>query len=134
MFILDTDHVSALMRGDAAVISRVTALGNEPLAMSVVTLAELLHGARYRGSAKIEGVIWQLASNAHVLQVDTPTADRYASIRSRLWKIGKPLPENDYWIAAAAAAHAATLATGDAHFAEVVEIKTENWIRPQGSR
>lgn len=40
---------------------------------------------------------------------------------------GRPLPENDVWIAALAMQYALTLVTRDAHFQEVENLQTVAW-------
>jgi tRNA(fMet)-specific endonuclease VapC len=40
---------------------------------------------------------------------------------------GRPLPENDIWIAALALQHNLTLVTRDAHFQEVEHLKIVVW-------
>jgi predicted nuclease of predicted toxin-antitoxin system len=41
---------------------------------------------------------------------------------------GRPLPENDIWIAALSLQHNLILVTRDAHFQQVVEEALEEWI------
>jgi tRNA(fMet)-specific endonuclease VapC len=40
---------------------------------------------------------------------------------------GRPIPENDIWIAAVAKQYDLALFTRDAHFAEVESLRTESW-------
>ncbi|HEY4572503.1 MAG TPA: PIN domain-containing protein [Thermoanaerobaculia bacterium] len=40
---------------------------------------------------------------------------------------GRPIPENDIWIAASARQHGLTLATRDGHFDDVDGLITETW-------
>jgi tRNA(fMet)-specific endonuclease VapC len=46
---------------------------------------------------------------------------------SRLRTIGRPIPENDLWIAALALQHHLTLATRDQHFQHVARLSLEAW-------
>jgi len=41
---------------------------------------------------------------------------------------GRPIPENDLWIAAMALEHDLVLATRDAHFGEIDNLKVEMWL------
>ncbi|MEE9295495.1 MAG: PIN domain-containing protein [Phycisphaerae bacterium] len=50
---------------------------------------------------------------------DVTTADVYAGVRLRLKHAGKPIPENDVWIAALCVQHGVPPATSDEHFAHV---------------
>jgi len=44
-----------------------------------------------------------------------------------LRKKGRPIPENDIWIAAIAFQHDLTLVSRDEHFEEVEDLKLEKW-------
>jgi tRNA(fMet)-specific endonuclease VapC len=61
------------------------------------------------------------------LLCDTETARRYGEVKNKLKLKGRPLPENDVWIAALALQHDLTLVTRDAHFQEVESLKTAAW-------
>ena len=47
------------------------------------------------------------------------TAEVYADVRLRLKQAGKPIPENDVWIASLCVQHGVPLATSDEHFDHV---------------
>ncbi|MXZ01781.1 type II toxin-antitoxin system VapC family toxin [Candidatus Poribacteria bacterium] len=48
-------------------------------------------------------------------------------IKERLRRRGRPIPNNDIWIAAIALQHDLVLVTRDAHFDEVESLQTERW-------
>lgn len=58
---------------------------------------------------------------------DTGTAREYGLIKDQLRKKGRPIPENDIWIAAVARQKDFVLATRDAHFFEIENLEVENW-------
>ena len=62
-----------------------------------------------------------------LLLPDESTAEHYGHIKSDLIGIGRPIPENDLWIAAAARQHDLPVATPDAHFAVIPHLKTVYW-------
>ena len=64
---------------------------------------------------------------AAVLLPDENTAEQYGQIKAELARIGRPIPENDVWIAAIARQHDLPVATRDAHFAAVPSLKTLGW-------
>jgi tRNA(fMet)-specific endonuclease VapC len=66
-----------------------------------------------------------------ILEVNSITAKFYAQIKKSLQKAGRPIPENDIWIAAIAFQHKLSLATNDKHFAFVKNLKIENWVTSQ---
>ena len=49
------------------------------------------------------------------------------TIKLQLKQLGRPLPQNDIWIAAIAKQHHLTLATRDKHFQVVAGLLYENW-------
>jgi tRNA(fMet)-specific endonuclease VapC len=59
--------------------------------------------------------------------VDAITAQHYGRIRNDLRAIGRPVPENDLWIAAIARQHGLTLVTRDQHFQHIVGLSLEMW-------
>ncbi len=67
------------------------------------------------------------ASNITVLSCDSNTAHKYGLIKNSLLEKGKPIPENDVWIAAIALRHDLIIATRDDHFNKVEILKCEAW-------
>lgn len=67
------------------------------------------------------------ARTTTILECDLATAQEYGAIRALLRAAGRPIPENDVWIAATARQHGLTLATRDAHFAHVPALQIEAW-------
>jgi tRNA(fMet)-specific endonuclease VapC len=66
----------------------------------------------------------QLIARCKVLNVTIATAEIYARIRLQLRQKGKPIPENDLWIAAICIEHKLPLATTDTqHFLEVDDLQ-----------
>ncbi|NJO80161.1 MAG: type II toxin-antitoxin system VapC family toxin, partial [Cyanobacteria bacterium RM1_2_2] len=52
---------------------------------------------------------------------------QYGEVKNKLRLKGRPLPENNIWIAALALQHALILITRDAHFQEVENLQTVAW-------
>ena len=69
--------------------------------------------------------IEEFVTNVTVIACDTDTARQYGDIKNRLRVKGRPLPENDIWIAAIAQEHNLTLVTRDNHFNHVDGIKIQ---------
>jgi tRNA(fMet)-specific endonuclease VapC len=93
---------------------------SRPVYVPVIVLAELLNGARRsrRVAENVQQIEGFVNRNA-VLPCERTTASYYADIDNQLRKRGKPIPQNDVWIAAVAQQHGLPLATRDAHFDEV---------------
>ena len=51
----------------------------------------------------------------------------YGEIKTALRRLGRPLPENDIWIAAIAIQHGLTLVSRDAHFDHLVGLSLDRW-------
>ena len=62
-----------------------------------------------------------------VIFPDAATIPIYASIRHGLRVKGRPIPENDVWIAALAGRHDIPVITRDAHFQSIDGLRLETW-------
>ena len=62
-----------------------------------------------------------------MLVCDQETAQIYGNVKSALHAKGKPLPENDVWIAAMALQYTLPLATRDDHFQAIAGLHIERW-------
>ena len=125
-FLLDTNIVIALFAGDAAVHGRL-AKGAEVFIPCTV-IGELLFGARKSGkvSENVQRVNTFAAANA-VLPCDLETAVVYGEVKDALRSKGRPIPENDVWIAAVAQQDLLTLVSRDDHFRHVDRLAIEAW-------
>jgi len=68
-----------------------------------------------------------LIDQCEIIPIDRKTAEIYGRIRAELQRKGKPIPENDIWIAAVAQQHQMTLITNDRHFIDIEKIKLATW-------
>ena len=125
-FLLDTNIVIALFAEEAAVLEHLAAA--EDVFVPAVVLGELYYGARKseRTEANITR-IEEFASSAAVLGCDAITAQQYGRIKNDLRSKGRPIPENDIWIAAVAAQHRLTVVSRDEHFTDVTDLPREVW-------
>ena len=124
--LLDTSAVVDLLAGRADVQRLLDDV--EELFVSTVTFGELFVGARK--SLRAEANLTQIetfASAVAVLDCELETARVYGEIKDELRRRGRPLPENDIWIAAIARQHRLELATRDAHFAQVDDLVVVSW-------
>jgi tRNA(fMet)-specific endonuclease VapC len=125
-YLLDTNIVIALLASDRKVAAGLENAG--AVFLSSISLGELYYGARK--SARPDDNtqrLNQLASSMVILGCDTETARRYGSVKDNLRRRGRPIPENDVWIAAIALQHGLTLSTRDAHFDAVAGLAIEVW-------
>ena len=71
--------------------------------------------------------VQRFASGRAIVLADFDVAREYGRLKQYLKKKGRPLPENDIWIAAAAKCHGMVLVTRDRHFHEVEDLPTADW-------
>ena len=100
------------------------------LAMSAISLAELVHGAeKSQDPARNLGVLRDFRSRLSVLDYGERAAHHYGSIRSALERAGQPIGVNDFHIAAQARSEGLVLITNNLReFARVPGLLTENWV------
>ena len=125
-FILDTNIVSAWLKGETSVADNIDKA--ESVFLPIIVVGELYYGASF--SSQIEKNISdlkKLTSRYPVLTLDEETTSIYGVIKSNLRKKGKPIPENDIWIAAIAIQNDVQLVTRDAHFKEIEEASIVAW-------
>jgi tRNA(fMet)-specific endonuclease VapC len=124
--LLDTNAVIALFADDLDMFARLRS-AKEVFVPSIV-LGELYYGARR--SQRIEENLARVeafTAASAVLDCDHITARVYGELKNSLRQVGRPIPENDIWIAAIAAQHNLTLMTRDAHFAGLQGLAIETW-------
>lgn len=129
-FLLDTNIVIALFANDPIVIGHLRE--SDAVFLPSIVLGELYYGAQ-RSKRSTENVarIEEFAKRNHVVNCDAKTANRYGAVKDKLRRKGRPLPENDIWIAAMAVEMDLPLVTRDAHFMEVENLRIESWATGQ---
>ena len=125
-YFLDTNIVIALFSHDPKVVARLET--TPEVFLSFVVLGELHFGAanssrRQENTAQVE----DFAASCTLVPVDEPAARCFGEMKAELRRKGRPIPENDLWLAASATAHGLTLVTRDAHFGEVDVLAIETW-------
>ncbi len=125
-FLLDTNIVIALFADDNTVKTRLQQA--EEVFVASTAVGELYYGAIKSSQIGANlARIGEFVASIPVLSCDIATARQYAEIKNDLRRRGRPIPENDIWIAGVAVQHGLTLATRDAHFAQVVGLFSEPW-------
>src|SRR5689334_21984875 len=125
-YLLDTNVVIALWANDATVTHELARA--EEVFVPIIVLGERYYGAQksaWSGTniARIDG----FAARNSILVCDLATAQQYGQSKNALRAKGRPIPENDLWIAAVALQYNLTLATRDDHFREIDGLTTVNW-------
>jgi len=125
-FLLDTNIIIALFRGEPVILQRL----QEAAATFVPTVAlgGLYYGARKSGHVELNlARLEESADGSDVLVCDPGTARHYGEIKNRLRQVGRPIPENDIWIAALASQHGLTVASRDEHFGSIEGLPIDAW-------
>lgn len=111
--LIDTSLLVAFERGDAA----TQILGDEPQAISVVSVSELLHGVhRAHGAQRTRrrAVVEAILATFDAIPITEPIARVHADIWAQLSERGTSIGNHDLWIAATALSHGFGVATRDA--------------------
>ena len=131
MYMLDTNIcIYIIKKKPPSVLTRFQSLQPNDVAMSLITYGELKYGAlRSQHAQKALNILQELQQIIPVLPMTHLVADHYASIRQTLESKGKPIGNNDLWIAAHALALDLTLVSNNIREFERVEaLKLENWV------
>jgi predicted nucleic acid-binding protein len=124
--ILDTNAISAILAGETLIQAKLAPGERQHLPIVVIGEYQFgMLGSKHRKRLVI--AFERLESNSVLLQCDRETADFYAAIRHGLKIRGRPIPDNDLWIAALARQHSLEIVSQDSHFDEVVGIRRVSW-------
>jgi tRNA(fMet)-specific endonuclease VapC len=128
MKILDSDHCVAILRGKLDL--RLWAGADEELAVTSVSIAELMHGAhRSQRPADNLARLDVLLAALVILPFDEAAARRFGGLKVSLEKSGSPLHDLDLQIASIAIVNNAPLVThNQRHFLRVEDLKLEDWL------
>jgi predicted nucleic acid-binding protein len=134
LFLLDTNAVSDLVRENAQIAARLSALSaNDSAVICTIVLGEILFGLEQmpvgRRRSAMEAQVQKYVPSIPCRAVPESAAAHYAQVKQSCRSRGVPLDEADLWIAATALALDATLVTRDSDFGNVDGLRTEDWRR-----
>lgn len=125
-YVLDTNIFVAYFNGEPAVIEQIIAARD--VIVPVVALGELQYGAAASNRPQENHArIRELLSWAHLAVCDDVTAQFYGRIKAALRLKGRPIPDNDMWIAATAMQFGLPLASRDEHFRHIDNLDWHAW-------
>lgn len=128
-FMLDTNIVSAYMKGNPSVDERLSVLDPDEWCISAITRAELRFGAELSGSDRLQQLVEDFVTLAQTLPWDASAADTYGRLRAQLRKAGTPIGPLDEMIASHALATNLELITNNTrHFEKVPGLTIRDWI------
>lgn len=147
MYLLDTNHCSAIILGEPNVIRRVNEVGVEDIATCVIVQGELTF--MMEKSQHKETNLARLAeflSDIRIYRITEETATIYGQIKAALFDQFAPkdknkrrktkivdlgFDENDIWITAIALQNNLTIVSRDSDFLRIQQVRTfslESWV------
>jgi len=123
---VDTNIVIALLGGDHEIMRHFEE--SEQILLPFPVKGELLFGAMRsarpdENSKHLEKLFSQFTTISSSLEVER----QYAKTKAKLMIKGRPIPENDIWVAACAQSVGIPISTRDSHFSEIDEITVLKW-------
>ncbi len=119
--LVDTNVIIRFLNGQTELFSLFDNM--EDLYVSSISVGELMYGAeRSKKSEFNRENFFCFCEQMKVIYPDLEVAKSYGKIKASLKAKGKPIPENDIWIAATCHAADLTLITADSDFDYVNEI------------
>lgn len=147
MYLLDTNHCSRIIQGDATVLHRLREKGNTIVATSVIVVEELVFMAEnsQQKTANFK-VVQAFVESIDIHQIDKNIAEIYGQFKAeiisrfgfreksrrrttRIEELG--VSDNDLWIAATAIRHNLTIISADSDFQRMQQVRAfplECWI------
>lgn len=116
--LVDTNVIIRVLKGVTELFELFDDM--DKLYVSSISVGELFYGANL--SSKMEynlSLYKDFCDQMNIISPDDYVAEFYGKIKSQLKKDGKPIPENDIWIAATAMTSNLQLVTADSDFLSV---------------
>jgi len=132
MYLLDTDTVIYILKGDPAVTEQLKRHLHDPMKISVVTYMELYYGA-YKSQRVTANAarVKALGQSIEMAPISAAVAETFGMIKATLESGGNRLDDFDLAIAATALTYNLTLATNNTdHFSRIDGLRLENWTMP----
>jgi tRNA(fMet)-specific endonuclease VapC len=121
---LDTDIAIKFLNGDKAIDKFLSKYSE--ICMPVVVVGELIFGAlNLKHAEQNLARHKKLIQRSRILEITEATANTYAKARLSLKKKGKPIPENDLWIASVCIEYNVSLLSSDRHFKDIDHLRLE---------
>ena len=147
MYLLDTNHCSAIILGETNVIRRISEVRESNIFTCVIVQGELRYMME-RSQQKETNIarLIEFLEDISIYRIDEYTADLYGQLKTDLFNQFAPkekskrrktkitdlgFGENDLWIAAIALQHNLTIVSADSDFQRIKEVKTlsvESWL------
>jgi tRNA(fMet)-specific endonuclease VapC len=128
-YLIDTDILIYLIKGNHAVDRRLIETESIPKAISVITFGELLFGAKKSiQKDKNIAIVYRLSEVFPIIEINRSTIETFTEIKATLEKDGERIEDFDLLIAATALGMNYTLVTNNTkHYQRIESLKLENW-------
>lgn len=130
--LLDTDVLSAVMRGHAMAVAKGNDYLNEQgqFTFSAITRFELLRGLKVKGATRQTIAFENLCAANIILDITDSIIVKAADIYADLHRRGLLIGDADILIAATALVHGYSVATNnERHFGRIANLSIENWLQ-----
>jgi len=131
MYLLDSDILIHLLRGNATVTERLREHRDALKALSVVTYGELLYGA-HKSQRPVEHLarVRRLAELFPPIPVTRDIMNSFAEVKVKLESKGEPIDDFDLIIGVTALSlNYAVVTNNERHFRRIPGLKIENWTK-----
>ena len=119
--LIDTNVIIRFFKGETELFSLFDDM--EQLYVSSISVGELMYGAELSKKSDFNREnYFCFCQQMKILQPDLEVAKMYGKIKSNLKAKGRPIPENDIWIAATALVADLELVTADSDFENISEL------------
>ena len=130
--LIDTNIVSAFMRGNSQVIRKIEEYleKHDTLTISIITYYEIMRGIKALSSKTKVKAFHEFMSACNIEELDLLIAEKAADIYDELRRAGKLVEDADILIAATAMKHGMVVVTDNTeHFKRIRGLKVENWLK-----
>jgi tRNA(fMet)-specific endonuclease VapC len=133
-YVLDTNAVSALMRGDAGVVAMLGEKDKQDISVPQPVMAEIAYGIerlpRSRRKERLRERFSLVREELARIPWDDDVSDQFGAAKAGLERAGQRLEDFDVAVAAHALSTGAVLVTSNVrHLARVPGLKVEDWAK-----
>lgn len=130
MYLLDSNIVSYIQKGDQKLLDKAKNIGYSRIALCSIVVAELFFGANNHptNSEKLLKYYYNLSNKLICYTFDKNCGIVYGNIKKQLRKVGKSIDDMDLLIASICLANDLVLVTNNKkHFENIPNLQIENW-------